>query len=198
MRYVTSTNRRPAHFSDAPGSRDIPSADGQSPWRTDPSRSGGGLFFESGCHTFDFLDYLFGPIEDIRGFAANQAGQYRAEDTATASYRFASGVYGSGAWCYAADHLSEMNEVFGEKGRLLFSTTRPVPIRLCRGDAVEEIAADDPPHVHQPLIQTIVDEMNGVGKCPSTGETAARTAWVMDRLLAEYYPGRGRIDALPS
>ena len=168
--------------------------DGLPPWRTDPSRSGGGLFFETCCHTFDFLDYLLGPIEEIRGFAANQGGEHKAEDTVTASYRFASGVYGSGAFCFAADHLSEMNEIFGTTGRILFSTTKPVPIRLCRGEAVEEFAIDDPPHAHQPLIQSIVDEMNGVGKCPSTGETAARTIWVMDRVLAEYYPGRGRID----
>ena len=44
-----------------------------------------------------------------------------------------------------------------------------------------------PPHVQQPLIQTVVDHLNGVGHCPSTGESAARTARVMDRILAPYY-----------
>jgi predicted dehydrogenase len=188
VRMVMSRHMAPANNLWA----SIPATDGKPPWRTDPSRSGGGLFFESACHTLDFLGYLFGPIEAVRGFAANQAGQYDAEDAAVATYRFASGVHGSGAWCYTADHLYEMNEIIGEKGRLLYSTTLPVPIRLCRGDAVEEIPVADPPHVHQPLIQTIVDEMNGAGKCPSSGESAARTAWVMDRLLAEYYPGRDR------
>jgi hypothetical protein len=55
-----------------------------------------------------------------------------------------------------------------------------------RGDAVEEIPIADPPSVHQPLIQTIVDEMNGVGHCPSSGETAARTARVIEDCLAEF------------
>ena len=36
---------------------------------------------------------------------------------------------------------------------------------------METFAVPDPPHVHQPLIQTIVDEQNGIGRCPSTGET---------------------------
>jgi hypothetical protein len=36
------------------------------------------------------------------------------------------------------------------------------------------------------LIQSIVDEMNGEGRCPSTGESAARTARVLDDILAEY------------
>ena len=62
----------------------------------------------------------------------------------------------------------------------------PVPIRLMRGDAVEEFAVADPPYTHQPLIQSIVDEINGTGRCPSNGETAARTARVIEDCLAEF------------
>jgi hypothetical protein len=40
--------------------------------------------------------------------------------------------------------------------------------------------------VHQPLIQTIVDELRGKGKCESTGETGARSSWVTDRCLERY------------
>jgi predicted dehydrogenase len=159
------------------------SPEAQPHWRTDPSLSGGGLFFEGACHTLDSLDYFFGPIEEVRGFAANRAGLHRAEDLVAASYRFASGVFGSGAWCYSADQSQEMNEIVGDKGRIVYQTTKPTPIKLYRGDSVEEFKIDDPPHVHQPMIQSIVDEMNGLGRCVSTGETAARTSWVMDRLL---------------
>ena len=48
----------------------------------------------------------------------------------------------------------------------------------------------NPPHVHQPLIQTVVDELLGRGRCESTGESAARTARVMDRCLKSYYEER--------
>lgn len=156
-------------------------------WRADPNLSGGGLFFEGACHTMDILDFLFGPIEEVRGFAINQGGKYKSEDLITGSYRFASGVMGQGTWCYTADYDYEMNEIVGTKGRIQFSTTAPVPIRVFHGDTSEEIPAGDPPHVHQPLIQTIVDEMNGKGKCPSTGESGSRTALFMDRLLGEFY-----------
>jgi hypothetical protein len=44
--------------------------------------------------------------------------------------------------------------------------------------------------VHQPLVQTIVDELHGVGKCPSTPESALRTMRVMDMVLDSYYAGR--------
>lgn len=159
---------------------------GSPPWRVDATRSGGGLFVDMASHTLDLLDFLFGPIEKVRAFAGNQAGAYRPEDIVTASYHFASGVHGNGAWCYAADREEEYNEIIGANGRIRFSTTKPVPIRVMRGDAIEEIAIDDPPHVHQPLIETIVDELNGQGRCPSTGESGARTTWVIDEILREF------------
>ena len=43
------------------------------------------------------------------------------------------------------------------------------------------------PHVHQPLIQTIVNELKGHGRCDSTRRGGARTAWVMERCLAGNY-----------
>jgi len=160
-------------------------AAGAVPWRVNPEMSGGGFFFEGACHTFDFLDYLLGPISEVRAFAGNQAGAYEPEDIVTATYRFASGMFGSGVWCYTADVDEEYNEIVGTKGRIRFSTTQPVPIRIFRGDAVDELPVADPEHVHQPLIQTIVNELNGSGKCASTGESAARTAQVMEAILAD-------------
>lgn len=59
------------------------------------------------------------------------------------------------------------------------------PIRVTRGRATEEIVVDDPPHVHQPLVQSIIDEINGRGDCPSTGTAALGTARAMDRILAD-------------
>jgi predicted dehydrogenase len=156
-------------------------------WRIDPAKSGGGLFFEGACHTLDFLDFMFGPIVEVRGFAANKARGYNAEDLVTASYRFKSGVHGNGTWCYTTDYDYEMNEIVGSKGRIQYSTSKAVPIKLLRGDKVEELPVADPEHVHQPLIQTIVDELNGKGHCPSTGESAARTIRVMEQILGEFY-----------
>ena len=167
-------------------------ADGAVPWRVNPDLSGGGYFFEGACHTFDFLDFLFGPIEEVRAFAGNQAHAYRAEDVVSATYRFASGVFGSGVWCYTADFDEEYNEIVGTHGRIRFSTSQPVPIRIYHGNAMEELSVADPFHVHQPLIQTIVDELNGNGKCASTGESAARTAKVMEAILAGF---RGQTNA---
>ncbi len=163
------------------------------PWRIDTARSGGGYFVDVMSHMLDFLDYALGPIADVRAFAANQGGGYRAEDTIAATWRFesgafGSGAFGSGAFCYAADRDEEWTELIGTDGRIRFSSTAPVPIRLSRGgsDAFEEVPVGDPPHVTQPLVETIIAEMNGRGTCPSTGDTAARTTWVIDEILKEF------------
>ena len=164
-------------------------------WRLDPKRSGGGIFFEAVGHTLDVLDFILGPITEARAFADNQAGAYPPEDVVAVAYRFESGAYGSGAWCFATDVDDEQNEIVGERGRITFGTFPPLsppsgrppaPIRLARGDTVDEFPVADPPYVHQPLIQTIVDEMNGRGRCPSTPESAARTAKVIEGCLAEF------------
>ena len=91
-----------------------------------------------------------------------------------------------GTWCFTAYRNFDQNEIVGSRGKLTFSTFDAEPILLTTAEGVTEYAIDHPPHVQQPLIQTIVDDLNGVGKCPSTGESAARTSWVMDIMLAAY------------
>jgi len=69
---------------------------------------------------------------------------------------------------------------------------------LRRGGGEERFIIDHPPHVQQPLIQTVVDTLLGGGPCPSTGETAAETNRVMDQLLAGYRARRDGEHALRS
>jgi hypothetical protein len=45
----------------------------------------------------------------------------------------------------------------------------------------------NPQHVHQPLVQSIVDELRGRGRCDSTAESGARASWVLDRCIEGYY-----------
>lgn len=154
-------------------------------WRVDASR-GGGLFFEGVGHTLDVLDFLLGPVADVHAFAGNQAHIHATEDAVVASFRFASGAYGSGLWCYASGVEEEYVEIIGSRGSIRFSITRPLPIRVITDGEAREIAVADPPHVHQPLIQSIVDELNGDGKCPSDGDSALRTARVLDAIVRDF------------
>jgi len=88
--------------------------------------------------------------------------------------------------------------ITGTDAALRMSTfgEEPVELHPRDGGEVETFALPHPPHVQQPLIQSIVDELRGRTApggdtgCPSTGRSAARTAKVMDDAVRGYYGGR--------
>ena len=164
-----------------------PTDQAQLPWRVQPAVAGGGFFVDLAAHTLDYLDYFFGPITQAQGYAANQGGYYQAEDIVTGSFVFASGVHGVGVWGFDTYQRLDETEIVGDRGKLTFSSFGVEPIRLTTIDGITDFPEPTPVHVQQPLIQTIVDELNGQGHCPSTGESAARTSWVMDKMLHGYY-----------
>ncbi len=119
--------------------------------------------------------------------AVNTGGTYAAEDLTTACFRFESGMAGTGVWNFNADRSADGIVVSGTDGELHMPVFANAPLRL-RASGCEEVRPFlNPPHVHQPLVQTIVDELLGRGRCESTGRSGARASWVMAECLAGYY-----------
>jgi 1,5-anhydro-D-fructose reductase (1,5-anhydro-D-mannitol-forming) len=160
------------------------------PWRLRAEHAGGGLFLDLGCHTLDMLDFLFGPLVQVQGIAANRASPHDVEDVIAMAFVTEEGVPGTAHWDFASEVKMDRIDVLGTNGRLALSTFGDEPIELVTSGQAERIEVKNPPHIQQPLIQTIVDAIHGLGPCPSTGETAARTSAVMDRVLYHYYGSR--------
>ena len=160
-------------------------------WRLDPVHSGGGLLLDLGSHFLDLIDFLLGPLTEVRGTAANFAGG-AVEDVVAMSFRTGGGAVGTASWNFAAAARQDAIEIEGTEGRLLMTCFGNEPVRLERSGDAETFDLPNPPHIQQPLIQSIVDELLGreAARCPSTGETAARTSLVMDRVLDGYYGDR--------
>lgn len=175
VRFVSVTLYQPMALDD-PNSQALP-------WRVRPEVAGGGYFIDLASHMLDYLDYLFGPIRSVKGFAANQAHRYPAEDIVTSTFVFESGIHGVGTWCFSSFDRLDITEIVGNKGKISYSTFDSEPIVLTTAKGREVFSFDYPQHIQQPLIQLVVDELNGAGICPSTGESAARTSWVMDQML---------------
>ncbi len=74
-------------------------------------------------------------------------------------------------------------EIFGSQGKITFAAFDKIPVVLETANGIQEFELAPPVHIQQPFIQTIVEELTGQGECPSTGVTAARTAWVMDQIV---------------
>ncbi len=160
------------------------------PWRLDAANAGAGLFLDLGSHTLDLLDHLVGPLVRVSGHAAAVATPLPVEDAVVMTFATEVGVPGAAAWNFASALPADEIVLSGTAGRLAFSTFGNEPLRLETRDGVQTFDLPNPPHVQQPLIQTVVDALLGRGGCPGTGESARRTSAVMDAVLESYYGGR--------
>ncbi|TFG43069.1 MAG: Gfo/Idh/MocA family oxidoreductase [Bacteroidia bacterium] len=162
---------------------------GRLPWRVIPEISGGGHFFDLGSHQLDYLDFLFGPVQRVSSLAVNQAKNYSAEDFVSASFLFRDNVVGMGIWSFSVSHEGNRDyfEVVGEKGIIKTSTFTYEPIVLVNGNGRQEFVHERPENIQFYLIEQIVKALSGNGKVVSTGISAARTSWVMDQVVKEYY-----------
>jgi predicted dehydrogenase len=156
------------------------------PWRLIPSISGGGKFVDMVLHVLDVTEFLFGKITQVQGMADNFGGLYEVEDTVSATFKFESGIMGSGMWCYVADHNEEEMLIIGDKGRISTTGLFYGPIIVTVDEKEQVYDYKEPEHVAQPYIQTIVNELTGRGKSPANLESAANVIKVMDEILKEY------------
>lgn len=161
------------------------------PWRLLPAVAGGGKFLDMGIHELDLFDFLFGAIEEVHGIASNQAGLYDVEDTVTATWRHASGVQGFGSWCYVCGQGEDAIQIVGSKGTISFEFFSDKPLKLVNADGEQLLQIANPPHVQQPFIQSMVDDLNGGAPCPGSVESAVRSSWVADEVLKKYRQQKG-------
>lgn len=158
-------------------------------WHVFPEIGGAGHFFDLASHQFDFLDFVFGQVTDVKGNASNLAGLYPAEDTVSGTWKHKSGVIGTGNWCFVVDKNSEEDiiEIIGEKGKISLPCFSPGNLKLSTDSGINEMTFTNPVHISQNLVEQVVGELRGKGNCVSNGVSAARTSWVLDEVVKEYY-----------
>ena len=95
---------------------------------------------------------------------------------------------GTGIWNFNAASSGDSIVFIGSEGEIATAVRADEDVSVTRRGGQPNIYRfRNPPHVHQPLIQTIVDEVAGRGRSESTGESGARASWVMDKCLEGYY-----------
>ncbi|KAL7527123.1 hypothetical protein ACHAWF_002047 [Thalassiosira exigua] len=198
--------------------RGLEVTDGSVPWRLDAARSGGGLIVDMGCHVLDRMDYLFGPLEDVRGDARRKGASSNSklyplvenyvEMTARVGDCDWAAIPAAGAavecvWDFSpgagdADELS----ITGPGGSVRMAgmgAGLPIEVLDVDGKPVRAVEFESPEHAAQPLIQAVVDELRGIGggggedrpaRSPAQADNAIRTSEVLDAILGSYYGGR--------
>lgn len=159
----------------------------QLPWRVQRDIAGGGYFYDLAPHQLDLLQEIFGPITRVSGFCSNRAGLYETEDTVSASFQFPDGLPGSGTWCFCAHKSARTDriQIIGDSGQICFSVFTYEPIRLHTEQGVQEIVIENPPHVQMPLIQLVVEHLQGKSVCRLDSVSATPVNWVMDKILGK-------------
>jgi predicted dehydrogenase len=168
---------------------DAPHHRKDSGWRVAAEEAGGGHFLDMGSHVVDLIDFLLGPLEAVKGSAERAGPTGEVEDRIEMSFT-AGDAAGRGRWDFASEETADLLTVTGALGTLRFSVFGDEPLVLERAGKTESFVLPNPPHVQQPMIQSVVDDLLGRGKCPSTGESARRATAAMDAVLDSYYGGR--------
>jgi predicted dehydrogenase len=158
------------------------------PWRLQPDIAGGGYFYDLAPHQLDLLQEMFGVILEARGICANRGQLYTAEDSVSAIFRFENGLPGSGSWCFVAHESAREDSIqlIGDQGSLRFSVFDYAPIVLHTSEGTEHITVPNPPYVQQPLIQCVIEHLQGISICDCTSVSATPVNWAMDRILGKF------------
>eukprot|EP00931_Biecheleriopsis_adriatica_P027344 TRINITY_DN16468_c0_g2_i1.p1 TRINITY_DN16468_c0_g2~~TRINITY_DN16468_c0_g2_i1.p1 ORF type:complete len:360 (+),score=50.33 TRINITY_DN16468_c0_g2_i1:59-1138(+) len=189
MQSVTYRHRKPPPAASCPET-----ASHTIPWRHDVQSSGGGLFVDVGSHALDLFDFVFGPLTNISGVAKGP-GAPAVETQVDAAFAFeGSSAVGRASWDFEADAFEDTLEIVGAEGTLLLPGLMngdSTVLKLKSGN--EETFFHAPPEfVHRPFVATILDALASgeTSRCPSTAESALRTADAIDLILNDYYGGR--------
>lgn len=153
-------------------------------WRTDPAIAPGGHFDDLASHGIDLFIHFLGNIKDVYGISANQQNLYKANDAVTACWMHENGITGMGTWNFGSDTHEDQVEIFGSKGKIKFSVFHDNSLILEKGKQTIEKHIDHPENIQLYHVQNMAKQLLGEQfRHPSTGQTAAQTSWVMDKIL---------------
>jgi len=168
-------------------------------WRTEAAISGGGLFLDVGSHALDLLDFLLGPLREVRGCA--RGGPGTVEERVACSFALDDGAVGTATWDFTANENEDTLEIRGTGGVIVVPHLKngdTIVLRRAGGGPEAQEQFVDPPPVtaQQPFVESVLDALEAAdpSRCPSTPASALRTAAVMDAVLAPYYGGNREDD----
>jgi predicted dehydrogenase len=151
-------------------------------WRVDPAIAGGGLFHDLAPHQLDLILYFFGKVKSSSGIAANQGGNYNADDIVTGNLLFENAIIFSGLWCFNVPKEESMDvcEIVGAEGKISFQVFGDYIINLTRNGSTEKIGFEKLQHVQQPMISKVVEYFLGEAENPCTAEEGVEVMELLD------------------
>ena len=161
-------------------------------WLYNPVLSGGGKFYDIAPHTVDIINFLFGDITKVNGYAKNLGTGCPLENEVEMRFVTEKNVAGRAKFHCTAQEKSDRIHVLGMNGSMEFSIhgKTDVIVRNIQGEVIEQMELPDPKTVEQPMVQSVVEDLLGMSECESKAEDVLVTYEIIDKVLDEYYGGR--------
>lgn len=147
-------------------------------WRLNPEISGGGYFHDIAPHQLDLMCYYFGEVVDIKQRTVENLT--KPGDVVKGELEFEHGVKFSGSWNFVASKDQDRCIISGDKGTLIFSFYGDL-LTVMADDTVAHYRFENPPHVHQPMIEKVVEYFQGNNENPCSVYQAAVVTQIMDK-----------------
>lgn len=152
-------------------------------WRTDARIAPGGYFDDLGSHGLNLFSHFFGEVAEVSGSGSNQQGLYSACDAVAASWRYLSGVTGSGSWHFGSFERADRVEITGSAGKIVFSVFEEAALQLHTADTKLHLEIANPDPIQLYHVRNMQLHLDGTARHPSCGDSAADTAWMMETIL---------------
>lgn len=150
-------------------------------WRTDPTISGGGYFFDLAPHQLDLILYFFGKPLSYEGFSQVQDKDSEVADQTTGTILFENQVVFNGSWCFNVSREDQVDrcEILGSRGSLFFSVFGDTVILKMNGDE-KKFQFIHPENIQYPMISSTVAFFRNEGPNPASIEEAFPLMKIMD------------------
>lgn len=154
---------------------------GAADWRTDPTISGGGYFFDLAPHQLDLMLYFFGLPISFEGFSQIQDAASAVADQTTGTILFEHQVVFNGSWCFNVRQEDQVDhcEIIGSRGKITFSIFGN-SVAVQSDDEENEFVFEHPEHIQYPMIASTVAFFEGNGPNPASMEEAVTLMEIID------------------
>ena len=161
-------------------------------WLYDPAMSGGGKFYDIAPHGVDMINFLFGDIVKVEGNAENLGTGCPLENVVNMSFETEKGILVTGSFHSVSNEKCDRTYVAGTKGSMEFSVhgKTDILVKDLQGNLLARYQLPEPEVVEEPMVQSVVEDLLGIGICESKARKVLVTYEVIDRILDEFYGGR--------
>jgi predicted dehydrogenase len=144
-------------------------------WNSRPQVAGGGVVVDNGCHAFDIVGFLFGPVSRVHATRLKSVQRLSVEDSATILVAADGGLIGRVdlSWSHATERPAYI-AIHGSLGSLEIGWRGS---RLCRAGQPPEPIGDgyDRDDAHRRMLAAFRETVRGPGQPWISAEECLRT-----------------------